>query len=414
MKVPQSALVMAAAVSLLGETAANLFIQSPKRLIEMFKGEEGKKGLLRANFANFGLIPYGHSMIGKVYYSTEYGDLCDPLPDGFLDTITGRGDYQNDEEVSFNDILGVPFMIANRGGCSFVQKVRNMEDAGFALGIVVDDSEENIDEIIMSDDGTGAGLRIPSLLVSKRDGLKLIDFIETASSEELSQMIMIADFNIQRPDNRVEYDFWYTSSDQLSLDFIQDFSKLDRRLGDSVLMTPRFVFWECIDCDPEYVAKHCYGGGKYCAIDQSQSLPGKDIVMEDLRQMCVYQQAYGPEESWKRKMYWDYMKTVHQECDNQIDEMCSELGHKEVKGLDWAATQRCVKESFSSPDQERWNEVGVNNTLIDRDVEYWWKYGTAIYPSIIINNNTYRGQLETQAVFNALCAGFRDPPKPCQ
>jgi len=31
-----------------------------------------------------------------------------------------------------------PFMLADRGGCSFVTKVRNMEDAGAAVGIVID------------------------------------------------------------------------------------------------------------------------------------------------------------------------------------------------------------------------------------------------------------------------------------
>lgn len=36
-------------------------------------------------------------------------------------------------------------MVADRGGCSFVQKVRNMEDAGAAVGIVVDYSDESIE-----------------------------------------------------------------------------------------------------------------------------------------------------------------------------------------------------------------------------------------------------------------------------
>jgi len=76
-----------------------------------------------------------------------------------------------------------PFMLADRGGCSFVDKVRNMEDAGAAVGIVVDSSDEDINEIIMSDDGTGAGIRMPSMLISKKDGLKLIDFMKSATQE---------------------------------------------------------------------------------------------------------------------------------------------------------------------------------------------------------------------------------------
>ena len=52
--------------------------------------------------------------------------------------------------------------------------------------------------------------------------------------------------------------------------------------------------------------------------------------------------------------------------------------------------------------------------MIDSDVEYWGKYGSNLFPSIVINNSTYRGQMETNAVFNAVCAAFTDPPKFCR
>lgn len=76
-------------------------------------------------------------------------------------------------------------MIAERGNCSFVTKVRNMEEAGVAVALIVDDQSEDVDDIVMSDDGTGAGVRIPSLLLSRKDGKKLIDFLKTASEKEL-------------------------------------------------------------------------------------------------------------------------------------------------------------------------------------------------------------------------------------
>ena len=40
-------------------------------------------------------------------------------------------------------------------------------------------------------------------------------------------------------------------------------------------------------------------------------------------------------------------------------------------------------------------------------------YGTYIYPSVVINNKTYRGQLDAEAVSNAICAGFSTPPPVC-
>ena len=78
-----------------------------------------------------------------------------------------------------------PFFIAERGECSFVKKVRNMENIGVAVAIIIDDNEDNIDNVIMSDDGTGGGIRIPSMLIGKNDGKKLIDFLKRASEEEL-------------------------------------------------------------------------------------------------------------------------------------------------------------------------------------------------------------------------------------
>jgi len=52
--------------------------------------------------------------------------------------------------------------------------------------------------------------------------------------------------------------------------------------------------------------------------------------------------------------------------------------------------------------------------LIDKDLAYWKKYGSNLFPSVVINNQTFRGQLETQALMNALCAGFNEPPRMCK
>lgn len=151
-----------------------------------------------------------------------------------------------------------------------------MEDAGVAVAIVVDSTDEDINTIVMSDDGSGAGIRIPSMLISKADGAKLVDFLKTASEEELSQVSFLADFSLKRHDgdNKVDYDIWYSSTSDVALDFIQDFMKIDRAFGAAVKMTPRFVFWECTDCDAETLDKHCFAGGNYCA-DSSTMLTGQ-------------------------------------------------------------------------------------------------------------------------------------------
>ena len=93
--------------------------------------------------------------MGKLHYDDEHQYSCQEFDES---TVLKRTD-----DVS-------PFMIARRGECSFVQKVRNMENIGVAVSIIIDNRPEMIDEILMSDDGTGGGIRIPSMLIGSKDG----------------------------------------------------------------------------------------------------------------------------------------------------------------------------------------------------------------------------------------------------
>jgi hypothetical protein len=111
-----------------------------------------KEGIIPASYANFGFIPYGHTIFGAISFNKQADTMCGNSED--LPGLTPSS-------------MGYPtFAIADRGSCSFVEKVRNMEIQGAALGIVIDNTNESTDSLVMSDDGTGAGIRIPSLIIS--------------------------------------------------------------------------------------------------------------------------------------------------------------------------------------------------------------------------------------------------------
>lgn len=44
----------------------------------------------------------------------------------------------------------------------------------------------------------------------------------------------------------------------------------------------------------------------------------------------------------------------------------------------------------------------------------WKIYGTGYYPSVVVNNRTFRGDLTPDSVFRALCAGSKSPAKACK
>jgi len=132
------------------------------------------------------------------------------------------------EEGQMAHLDYVPFMLANRGDCTFVEKVRNIEEAGAGLAIIIDNKDEDINKIVMSDDGSGAGLRIPSMLISYEDGQKLMNFMKESDQKTKDQISVVVEFKMTRPDNRVEYDIWYSSNNDLVLDFLQDFHEIDK------------------------------------------------------------------------------------------------------------------------------------------------------------------------------------------
>jgi hypothetical protein len=160
-----------------------------------------------------------------------------------------------------------------------------MQDIGMAAGIVLDNVEwEDVDYVIMSDDGNGEGLNIPSMMISKQDSDLMMNFLRSATIEEASSVTLGITFQLDAPDNTVEYNLWYTSSDDRSLDFLYNLAEYDLKLGKHSHFTPKFVYWECYWCEEQLVKDNCYGNGKYCAIDTTNDrIKGTEIIEEDLR-----------------------------------------------------------------------------------------------------------------------------------
>jgi hypothetical protein len=50
---------------------------------------------------------------------------------------------------------------------------------------------EEVKYVIMSDDGTGVGISIPSMLIGKTEGNKLISFLKDSSSEDKSRAALM-------------------------------------------------------------------------------------------------------------------------------------------------------------------------------------------------------------------------------
>ena len=97
--------------------------------------------------------------MGRVHYPKSNVDGCLEFNE-----TSFSNDFLFDEDSDLQ-----PIIMVQRGGCTFVKKVRNIEKLGVKLAIIADNKVENSEELIMSDDGTGQSISIPSFIIRKQD-----------------------------------------------------------------------------------------------------------------------------------------------------------------------------------------------------------------------------------------------------
>jgi hypothetical protein len=95
-------------------------------------------------------------------------------------------------------------------------------------------------------------------------------------------------------------------------------------------------------------------------------------------------------------------------CYEEITEECAKLGHKLIDH-DFQETMKCVNETFEGDNKEM-----DDNRVLREEARVWREYGTGYWPSLVINNRTYRGDLVPDSVINALCSAFAQEPSECK
>lgn len=213
-----------------------------------------------------------------------------------------------------------PIVIVRRGGCSFVQKVRNIEHGGGKLAIVVDEiDDEDATYITMVDDGTGNGIIIPSLLINKTPGETLISYIADVDQTQASTIKISATFSLPKTADVVNFDLIFSTYSDKALDFIADFLEYRIALGSKAKMTPHYISWPCFTCSDEIIQEDCFGNGKYCAIDADDyDIDGRSILLGGIRQKCILKKSI--EQNGNEILWWKYMKRAHSMCYNDFSE----------------------------------------------------------------------------------------------
>ncbi|XP_031480119.1 vacuolar-sorting receptor 3-like isoform X2 [Nymphaea colorata] len=392
--------------SLSGFTVAKFVVEKNSLTIT---SPDSIKGTYDSAIGNFGVPQYGGSMAGTVVYPKENGKGCEVF-DQF--------------GLSFKSKLGAlpNFVLVDRGDCFFALKVWHAQNAGAAAVLVADDTEEPLITMDSPKEEDEAlkfieNITIPSALISKAFGNELKKAI---GHGEMVNVNLDWREAVPHPDNRVEYELWTSSNDEcgpkcdMLMGFVKDFRGAAQILekGGYSQFTPHYITWYCPKAFvlSKQCKSQCINHGRYCAPDPEQDFSrgynGKDVVIENLRQLCVFRVANESRRPW---VWWDYATDFQIRCPMKEKKYNRECADNVIKSL--GLDQRKIEDCMGDPEADSDNPVLKAEQ--DAQIGKGSRGDVTILPTLIVNNRQYRGKLDKGAVLKAVCAGFQettDPP----
>ncbi|KAI3965994.1 hypothetical protein MKX01_010951 [Papaver californicum] len=359
---------------------------------------------------NFGIPDYGGTMMGTIVYPSDKS------------SSTGCNSFDGVNPFKSHSSSGPIFLLLDRGECYFALKVWNAQKAGAAAVLVADNIDEpliTMDSPEESSDSEGyiEKIKIPSALIDRSFG----ESLKKALLKGEDVMIKL-DWteSMPHPDERVEYELWTNSNDECGvrcdeqMNFVKNFKGHAQILekGGFTQFTPHYITWYCPEAFilSKQCKSQCINHGRYCAPDPEQDFgqgyEGKDVVVENLRQLCVHRVANESNRSW---VWWDYVTDFHIRCSMKEKRYSKECAEDVMNTLELPIEK--IQKCMGDP------EADVDNPVLkieqDLQIGRGSRGDVTILPTLVINNAQYRGKLERTSVLKAVCAGFKetsDPP----
>ena len=247
---------------------------------------------------------------------------------------------------------------------------------------VIDDYDDlrESEQQLVEDAELGYGINIPYFKIFEEDGKTLR--LNVNSGDRYTYMKV--DLSLANPDNNVEWELWYSSYMDLTANVLSELGKYQKPFAPYTTFTPRIVTFDCENCPRSVRERDCVSDGKYCPLRPSSDkerlrkgytgvsssvareidteikdhsmhdivdeIPDSDIIMEALRDKCIYKLVNAHKSSKLLKRFFNYLFIMHG--------LTSEKAAITEKMVDRAATfaglqlseiQECVNNSFVEP-----------------------------------------------------------------
>jgi hypothetical protein len=233
-----------------------------------------------------------------------------------------------------------------------------VETIGGHIALIINNVKvQDIETVIMGDDGNGKSITIPGVLITKEDG----EIIKTYYRNNINKIhsnpiIFEIDFEMETSD-KVTLDVYFESNDFNMLRLLRDIYYHDYfyYLKDSIKFTPRFVTY----VHPQYnftefnnvKSKDCIAGGRYCATSRDPNITGKDVIKQNLKMKCAYEKSSEGNEDTYYTKFLAYIDLFYGACgikdkDEYFSEACSAI-NLQYAGYDVSKINECYANGFS-------------------------------------------------------------------
>ena len=306
--------------------------------------------------------------------------------------------------------------IAKRGGCSFVQKARFVQRAGYSMLLIVNNMETNIKDVIMSDDGSGNDIYIPIAMISLNDGDKIINYLQKKKSNKIFVEI---NFLKKSEDTKIiDLKIFISSSSLKAYELFNNLSQYINQFEGQINFIPIYVVHRAPVYNPENPIRilNCFSLGRYCYFPKDTTIikDGQSIMMDDLRQKCLFDITKTSDNNINA--YFNYIKNFYTECLNKenlrFNDNCSKNVLKNL-GLSIRNIDTCIANSFQVKDLLSNSYIDNENIILKDQYDELLKYKLVTFPAVVINNKPLEGIIKENKIIREICSLIKKKPIFC-
>jgi hypothetical protein len=254
------------------------------------------------------------------------------------------------------------------------------------------------------------------MVISKE--IKEILIIQAQLQNE--DIILEIDFDSEKRDT-VKIDIFYGSGDSSIYKLINSLKMFDNLIK----INPNYINFKHPYFDeenPSFIEANledCICGGRYC-FEAKKSLKGREILLENIRQKCVYEQAKNTK---NLTLFYDYLDLFYKACLNGQDIGISNLqkhfglkcSEEITKYLEFPNDylETCVDSSFNP------NGVGYSygettfNKYLEKDKKNRNLYYLLHSSQILVNGRYFYSISNSDSIQNTICNLLNSPPDFC-